>query len=89
MQKEPQSWKDVHDAFSGPAIFVNRFLLSAGPIVRIAFGETFDIEAPMHYRVGVAMSIDDARELATILNNMLALAPTPNVNGVEVDDGEL
>ena len=59
-------------AHAGPAIFTNRFFVTVGPLVRIAFAEQWDTETPAQPRVAIAMSHQDAIELKNILTSLLA-----------------
>jgi hypothetical protein len=47
-----------------PAIYANRMQITGhGPIVRLSFGEGMG-GTDFHYRVAVAMTINDAKEMA-------------------------
>jgi len=61
---------DLEASLEGPAYFSNKFTVSIGPAVRIAFMETGGHEKP-HFRTAVAMHPQDAIELYKLLKRML------------------
>jgi hypothetical protein len=55
-----------------PAIFVNNFYVTGtGPIIRIAFAESAEDPPGNKYRVTVALPIEDAKELARVVGEMV------------------
>lgn len=68
------------------ATYVNRVQVSvAGPNVRISFGEVFG-PTTFHYRLAVAMNIQDATEFARVLLRIIeqtqGAVPIPQRSGV-------
>lgn len=63
-----------------PAIFVNKLYVSmAGPIAKITFAE-HSVEAGVHARASVAMTINDAVALRDLLGGMLQNASVVEAN---------
>ncbi len=53
-------------------LYCNRFFVAqTGALLRIAFGEVFDDQAPPAYRAAVAMHVGDMKELATVIVDVL------------------
>lgn len=74
---EPDKEEDLNRAYPAsrrPAtLFVNNFYVTgAGSFIRIAFGESAELPTGTQYRVAVALPLDDAKELARIVGNMVA-----------------
>lgn len=63
---------EVDIANSGPAPWINRFIVIKGPMVRIAFLEQATADGPTFFRNAVTMSHADAIALKNLLNGMLA-----------------
>jgi hypothetical protein len=59
-------------AFSGSAVYSNRFFVTLGPVVRIAFTEQRSPEDVPLYRAAVALAHEDAISLANVLKTLLA-----------------
>lgn len=59
-------------ANSGPAPWTNKFIVSLGAAVRVAFLEQGSPNEPLFFRSAVTMSHQDAIALKTLLNRMLA-----------------
>ena len=54
------------------AIYSNRFFVTIGPpVVRIGFAEQWGPESALHSRTAVALTIQDAIELAKTLTDLL------------------
>jgi hypothetical protein len=54
-----------------PAIFANRMQITGhGPIVRLSFGEGMG-GTDFHYRAAIAMTINDAKEMAEAILNIV------------------
>jgi hypothetical protein len=69
---QPVSAGETHVSLSGPAVFCNRFFISVGPVVRIAFAEQEAGESKESiFRTAVALSHADAISLAHILAKLL------------------
>jgi len=59
-----------------PAIYANRMQITGhGPIVRLSFGEGMG-GTDFHYRAAVAMTINDAKEMAETTLNIVNQAPS-------------
>lgn len=64
---------DLEIAFSGPAATVNKFFATrTNNGLRIAFTEQGSADIPPVFRSAVMLSLDDARALAELINNMAA-----------------
>jgi hypothetical protein len=77
-------------AFDGPAMFVNRFLISGhGSVIRISFGDQHQVETRPQFRAAVAMMNYDAEQLVEILGRYLAdqRAPAAQAAGAPADAG--
>ncbi|MDB5570738.1 MAG: hypothetical protein JWN93_1921 [Hyphomicrobiales bacterium] len=57
---------EIKVALSGPAVLANRFVITAGRIIRVAFLETGGDTEPS-LRTAVALSPENARELGELL----------------------
>jgi hypothetical protein len=67
--------EEIREAFTGPAIHSNRFLVTIHPSgVRIAFSEHNGVAEPPSLRTAVLLSHQDAIELANLLTQMLSSA---------------
>lgn len=61
-------------------IYVNNFYITgSGAMIRIAFGESAEEPIGTKYRTAVAMPLEDARELGTILLNMTSDIEKENI----------
>jgi hypothetical protein len=58
-------------ANSGPAPWANKFVITIGPMVRIAFLEQGGPEEPEYFRGAVAMAHQDAIALKNLLTALL------------------
>jgi len=62
----------ITEAQQLPAVFINRFFLSVGPILtRISFGETID-GTDVTFRTAIIMPTSDAKELADLIYGLAA-----------------
>jgi hypothetical protein len=69
---QPVPPKEQEISFSGPSIFCNRFFVSIGPVVRIAFAEQdFTQPGDPKFRTAVALHPVDAIALYRLLDAML------------------
>jgi hypothetical protein len=72
LQVPPVPQNEGEIAFGGPAPYSNRFNVSVGAVVRIAFLEQeFGIKKPPHFRTAVTLSHQDAIELYQLLERLL------------------
>lgn len=70
-QKLPVSEQDVTIAYEGGALYANRFFVSMGPVIRIAFAEQNGPNEKVFFRSAVAISPQDAISLARLLNDLV------------------
>ena len=68
----PVSNAELDIAFSGPAIASNRFFVTVGPTVRIAFCEQLGPVIGPKFRTAVSLPIQDAVALMELLKQLLA-----------------
>jgi hypothetical protein len=59
----------AHIANTGAAVWANKFVVSIGPIVRIAFLEQGGPDEPEFFRSAIAMSHQDAIALKNLLTS--------------------
>ena len=69
--REP-SEEELDAAWTGPAVYCNRFYINVGPSVRIAFCEQGGEKSKPLFRAAVVMGHQDAIALANLLKQMLA-----------------
>lgn len=69
---KPIEAKEAQVPFQGLAILANRFYVTVGPTVRIAFAEQGGPDMEPKFRTAVAMAHSDAIELADVLKALLA-----------------
>jgi hypothetical protein len=79
--------EELERAFSGQAPFVNRIVLTAGPVTaRLSFLETHP-EAGWHFRAAVTMTINDLIKTRDLINRVLSDAQVSKVEiGADKDD---
>jgi hypothetical protein len=66
------SEQDLDAAFSGPAILINRFIVTLHPSgARLSFWERRAPDSPPEFRASVLLSYQDAIELSKLLTRML------------------
>ncbi len=70
-QKLQVSEQDINVAYEGGAVYANRFFVSMGPIVRIAFAEQNGPNEKLFFRGAIAVSPQDAISLARLLNDLV------------------
>jgi hypothetical protein len=71
MTTQQASGSELDIALSGPAIVSNRFFVTLGPTVRIAFCEQFGTEVGPKFRTAVSLPIQDAIALMGLLKQLL------------------
>jgi hypothetical protein len=71
MTTQQASDMELDVAFSGPAITSNRFYVTVGPTVRIAFCEQYGAAGIPKFRTAVSLPIQDAIALTAILKQLL------------------
>jgi hypothetical protein len=69
---KPVTGAELEIAFSGSAIASNRFFITVGPTVRIAFCEQLGEEVGPKFRTAVSLPIQDAIALVEVLQKLLA-----------------
>lgn len=57
--------------FDGPALLANKFYITVGPTVRIAFAEQGSPDAIPNFRTAVSLAHSDAIQLADLLKDLL------------------
>ncbi len=62
---------DLGVAYEGPAVYVNRFFVSMGPVARIAFAEQNSPGKPIFFRSAISISLQDAIALAHMLTDLV------------------
>jgi hypothetical protein len=63
-------------------LFVNNFYVTgANSFIRIAFGESAQEPTGTQYRVAVALPLEDAKELAKVVGEMVAEIEEENASG--------
>ena len=68
----PVSDEELRIAFSGPALFSNKFWSTVGPYgIRLAFAEGSGPKVPPQFRAAVVLSFLDALELRDLLVRQL------------------
>lgn len=75
-------------ALAGPAPLSNRFLMTSGDFIRLAFLEQGGEGMAVHHRAAVTLTRTDAQELAnTLIKVLLASAPQGTIepNPVKTD----
>jgi hypothetical protein len=72
MGTQPVTNSELDIAFSGPAIASNRFFVTVGPTVRIAFCEQLGPNIGPKFRTAVSLPAQDAIALAELLKQLLA-----------------
>jgi len=70
-QKLPVSEHDLNVAYEGGALYANRFLVSMGPMVRIAFAEQNAPNEKLFFRGAIALTPQDAISLAHLLAELV------------------
>ena len=66
-------------ACAGPAVLVNRFVVTMGPVVRLVFLETA-ADGQVQFRSAAAMAREDLKALNDLVTELLAQgAPPSNV----------
>jgi hypothetical protein len=71
MAETDASPEEVSVAFKGPAILTNKFYVTVGPSVRIAFCEQNGPNHVPQFRNAVSLAHQDAIELADLLKRLL------------------
>jgi hypothetical protein len=69
-QEKPAYLEDPYHWLSAPATYCDYFVVDAWVppgIIRIALGETANVGHPPFFRVGIAIPVEDAKELAETL----------------------
>ena len=70
-QKLPVSEQDINVAYEGAALYANRFFVSMGPVIRLAFAEQNAPNEKLFFRGAIAISPQDAISLARLLNDIV------------------
>ena len=70
-QKLQVSEHDLDVAYEGAALHANRFFVSVGPTVRIAFAEQNGPKEKVFFRSAVSLSQQDAVALTRVLTDMV------------------
>jgi hypothetical protein len=63
---------DLREAYAGPAVAANRFYVTMGPTLRIAFCEQLSDKVKPQFRSAVSLAHADAIVLANLLQKALA-----------------
>lgn len=70
---------ELQAALDGPAVAANRFVVTVGPSVRVAFLEQLP-GTPPRFRSAVSLTHDDAVDLARVLGGLLASTQHPKAD---------
>jgi hypothetical protein len=78
--------EELKKAYSGPAIFVNRFVVTImGAHARIAFTEQDRKDGDILFRTAVAMSIDDMLKLVDLINKLVENTKLKKISLTDVE----
>lgn len=80
---------ELRATFSVPTVVVNRFLVSTNPVqIRIAFGESLNLEDEVNWRVALSLTPYEANELQIVLSKLLEVYTQPETPAETGTDGK-